>query len=86
MNCRICEMKCENDAPQFHNLCRACGQKRETYAAASTGPVLAVLLSQSSTSSPEERRTRMIDTIFNFAEAMVRRDRKPLSGSDPKGA
>jgi hypothetical protein len=79
MNCRICDGKCENESPAFAGLCRACGQKREAYAAAAVPSVLSYLLTNKDSSvNPNDRRAAMIDTMFNFAEAMVKRDRRPV--------
>jgi hypothetical protein len=76
MLCRICEGKCEKDDIQYAGLCRTCGQKRETYAAAAEGAALTFLLNTKNEQSAEDRRNKMIESVFTFAEAMVRRDRK----------
>jgi hypothetical protein len=72
MNCRICDGKCEKEDAQYKTLCRTCGQKRETYAAAALTGLLA--------SGHPIDHTDLVRDAFECAEDMVKFDR----GSESK--
>lgn len=67
MNCRICDGKCEKENAQYKNLCRTCGQKRETYAVAALNGMLA-------SGNPINDKD-LVREVFECAEDMVKFDR-----------
>lgn len=69
MKCRICACECEKTDPQYDGLCRTCGQKRETYAAAA----LTGLIANGMMAKPED--ADIVAHAFGMAEMAVAFDR-----------